>query len=127
MDVFEGGLRVSVTQQLADGHHCLALRHGDACVGMPRVVKRNVVKTGFASQPVPEMVHRLRRQGRAGGAGREDPASPPGQSVEDPAGRGGQPDRARPGLGIAQEQLALAVVGPLEGEDFALATTRQQQ
>ena len=43
------------------------------------------------------------------------------------AGRGRQPDRPRPGLGVAQIQVPFAIVGPFEGEDFVAAATGQEQ
>ena len=51
----------------------------------------------------------------------------PGKPIQYPAGRRRQPDRPRPGLGVAQIQVPFAVVGPFEGEDFVAAAPGQEQ
>ena len=57
----------------------------------------------------------------------KDPTAGPRDAVEDgPRGRG-QPDGPRSGLGVAQEQAALAVVGPAERQDLALAASGQKE
>ena len=57
----------------------------------------------------------------------EDPDRAAGQAVEDFARGGRKPDRARADLAVAQEQLALTVVAPLQGDDLALSASRDQQ
>ena len=42
-------------------------------------------------------------------------------------GRRRQPDRPRPGLGVAQIQVPFAIVGPFEGKDFVAAAPGQEQ
>jgi hypothetical protein len=49
------------------------------------------------------------------------------QAVDDFARRRAEPDRARAGLAVAQEQTATLHVLPLEGEDFTVAAASQQE
>ena len=58
---------------------------------------------------------------------RKHPRIVPIQSVENDPGRLRQPDGAGPGLAVAEKEVTLAVVGPAEGQDLALAASREQE
>ena len=126
MDVLEGRFRIAVTEQAADGQDGLAGLQSQTRIGMTKVVEANVPQPGFVAQPLPQMVQALRR--RAGSVPcRKDPGARSGQPVQNRAGGGGQPDRSRSGLAVPQEQVAVAPVLPLQGQDFVSPAAGQDQ
>ena len=54
--VLEGGLRIGMAEQSADGEHGLALPQCEAGMGVSQVVKPHVVQTRLGAEPPPEAV-----------------------------------------------------------------------
>ena len=125
--VFERGFRTAVTEQLGDGQHGLALPQSDAGMGVAEVVQANAAQPGFGTNRVPEPFEPALVPRPFAARRREHPRSGPVQPIENVPGRPRQPDGAGPCLGVAEEEMPLAVVVPAERQDLALAAPRQQE
>jgi hypothetical protein len=127
MSVLRCRLVVGTPEQPPDhGQGCLAHR-GMAGEGVAQVVDAQFAKIGTLKDRPPEMPDARDRpailvvpeQPRNLGIAR--------QAVDDVACRRPEPDRARAGLAVAQEQSIALHVFPLEAENFPIATAGQQQ
>ena len=90
-------------------------------------MKANVALARFSSHATPGVTDRHRVQAALGLRRGEYPDGLAGQAIEDRARGRREPDRARPGLAIGQERLALAVEGSFQGDDLALVASGKQQ
>ena len=125
--VLERGFRVPVTEQPGDGQHGLALPQSDAGMGVTEIVEAHAAQPGFGANLVPETFQPALVPRPSAARRREHPLSGPVQPVENVPGRLRQPDGAGPSLGVAEEEMPLAVVGPAERQDLALAASREQE
>ena len=87
----------------------------------------DIAKSGLAPNLRPVILDHGQAKETPPSSCREYPRAKPGKPIQYPAGRRRQPDRPRPGLGVAQIQVPFAVVGPFEGEDFVAAAPGQEQ
>ena len=94
---------------------------------MPEIVEAHAAQPGLGADLVPEPFQPALVSRPAAARGRKHPLPGPLQPVEDVPGRLRQPGGAGPGLGIAEKKVTLAVVGPAERQDLALAASRQQE
>ena len=127
MRVFEGCLRIGVTEHPADGEHRLALAQGEAGMRVPEVVKPDVGDIRFRADHVPDTVEPRGAPRPPRARAREDPCARPVQRVQNPPRRGRQPHRAGTDLAVPQEQMPRPVVGPAERQNLALAAAGQQK
>ena len=110
-----------------DGEDSFSLPQGDAGMGMPQVVEPDVGQAGLGAHLAPEPFQPARVAGSAGPGRGKHPSAPALQRVENLPGRFRQPDGAGSGLGVAQEDMALAVVRPSQRQDLALPAAGQQE
>ena len=127
MGIFQCGGGVVVAEQPGDGGDRLAASERHRGVGVPEVMQPHIVQPGLGLQPPPEIHEGRGCEAAPFPARGKNPRVPPGKAVQNPAGRGGQPDRARSRLGVAQVQMALAIVGPFERQDFTTAAAGKKQ
>ena len=116
-----------MTEQLGDGQHGLALPQSDAGMRVAEVVKANAAQPGFGTNRIPEPFDPAFVPRPLAARRREHPPSGSVQPVENVPGGLRQPDGAGPSLAVAKEEVTLAVVGPAERQDLALAASRQQE
>ena len=127
MGVLERGFGTAVTEQPGDGQHGLALPQSDAGMGVTEIVEAHAAQPGFGTNRVPEPFEPALVPRPFAARRREHPLPGPVQPVENVPGRLRQPDGAGPSLAVAEEEVTLAVVGPAERQDLALAASRQQE
>ena len=125
--VFERGFRIAVTEQPGDGEDGLALPQGDAGMRVAEIVKANAAQPGFGADLVPKTLQPTLVPRPSAARCREHPLSASVQPVENAPGRLRQPDGAGSRLAVAEKEMPLAVGGPAERQDLALAATRQQE
>ena len=127
MRVFQRRGRIVVAEESGNRGNCCAIQDSHRGVAVPEVMQSDIAKPGLAPNLMPERVEHGRAKVTSLSSCREYPRSTPGKPIQYPAGRRRQPDRPRPGLGVAQIQVPFAVVGPFEGEDFVAAAPGQEQ
>ena len=127
MRVFQRRGRIVVAEEPGNRGDRRAIQDGHRGVAVPEVMQPDIAKSGLIPYLPPERVEHGRAKVTSLSPCREYPRSTPGNPIQYPAGRRRQPDCPRPGLGVAQIQVSLAVVGPFEGEDFVAAAPGQEQ
>ena len=127
MRVFQRRGRIVVAEEPGNRGNCCAIQEGHRGVAVPKVMQPDIAKPGHAPNLIPVILYRGLAKETPPLPCREYPRATTGKPIQYPAGRGRQPDRPRPGLGVAQIQVPLAVVGPFEGEDFVAAAPGQEQ
>ena len=127
MRVFQRRGRIVVAEEPGNRGNRRAIQEGHRGVAVPEVMQPDIAKSGLVSHLLPVISDHRRVKKTPPSPCRKYPRATPGKPIQYPAGRRRQPDRPRPGLGVAQIQVSLAVVGPFEGEDFVAAATGQEQ
>ena len=94
---------------------------------MTQVVKTHVAQFGLLTDSVPKAVQRSVPLRSVPSRCREYPAAVSFKPFKDISGRLREPDRPGTRLAVAQKQVALAIVGPAQGHDFALAAPGEQK
>ena len=127
MRVFQRRGRIVVAEEPGNRGDRSAIQDGHRGVAVPEVMQPDIAKPGLAPNLPPERVEHGRAKVTSLSPCREYPRATPGKPIQYPAGRRRQPDRPRPGLGVAQIQVPFAVVGPFECQDFVAAAPGQEQ
>ena len=125
MCVLQGGRRIVVPQEPADGEDRLTVGQCDRGIRVTQIVQPDVPDRGFRADTVPEVkdvVH-----GTVRSRSRKHPGSLARQGVENLSHVGRQPDRAGTGLAVAKVEIAFTIVGPFEGQDFRLPASGQKK
>ena len=124
MGVAQRHLHLGVAEQT--GHHRQRNAPHRRLAGkpVPQIVRPDIDQTRFRAHVPPEFGD-FRQMARVAVTRGKDPCAFPRQPVGDLPRGGRQPDRARPVLAVAKEELAFPVVPPLEGQELALAAPRQ--
>lgn len=120
MGVARGRLMVGVTEQPPDHRQSLFAHRGMAGEGMAQIVDAQLAKVGPFKDRPPEMLDAADRP-----AVLVIPEQPGNfrmarQTIDDLACRQPEPDCARPGLAVAQEQAIALHILPLEGENLTI-------
>ncbi len=127
MRVFQRRGRIVVAEESGNRGNCCAIQDSHRGVAVPEVMQPDIAKPGLAPNLMPERVEHGRAKVTSLSSCREYPRSTPGKPIQYPVGRRRQPDRPRPGLGVAQIQVPFAIIGPFEGEDFVATAPGQEQ
>ena len=127
MRVFQRRGRIVVAEEPGNRGDRRAIQDGHRGVAVPEVMQPDIAKSSLVPYLPPERVEHGRDKMTSLSPCRKYPRSTPGKPIQYSAGRGRQPDRPRPGLGVAQIQVPLAIVGPFEGKDFVAAAPGQEQ
>ena len=127
MRVFQRRRRIVVTEEFSNRGDRCAIQEGHRGVAVPEVMQPDIAKSGLIPYLLPVIMDHLRVKETPPSPCREYPRATPGKPIQYPADRRRQPDCPRPGLGVAQIQAPLAIVGPFEGEDFVAAATGEKQ
>ena len=123
-----GRLHQRVTEQLGDGHRVDAVHGRDRGPAMAEIMKPQAGEACFVANAVPmkgDVVDGPRRRSAREEKGAIGAVA--GNGVDDRAGGAGQPDRARPGLGIREEDALAPDPVPFERGDLAGAAAGQHQ
>ena len=126
MRVFQRRGRIVVAEEPGNRGDRCAIQEGHRGVAVPEVMQPDIAKSSLVPHLPPVILDHRRVKETPPSSCREYPRATPGKPIQYPAGRGRQPDRPRPGLGVAQIQMPLAIVGPFEGEDFVAAATGEK-
>ena len=97
-----------------------------ACV-VTEIVEAHAAQPGLGANLDPETLQPAFVPRPSAARRREHPLPCPLQPVENVPGGPRQPDGAGPGLAVAEKEMPLAVVGPTERQDLALAASGQQE
>ena len=127
MRVFQRCGRIVVAEESGNRGDRSAIQDGHRGVAVPEVMQPDIAKSSLVPHLPPERVELGRDKMTPLSPCREYPRSTPGKPIQYPACRRRQPDRPRPGLGVAQIQVPFAIIGPFEGEDFVAAAPGQEQ
>lgn len=125
MNIARCRLVVGMIKQPADHWQGLLAHRGMAGECMLQIVYAELTKVGPLKDRPPEMLNAANRP-----AVLVVPEQPrnfrmAGQTVDDLACRRAEPDGARAGLAVTQEQTVAHHVLPLDGEDFPVTTAGQ--
>ncbi len=127
MRVFQRRGRIVMAEESGNRGDRCAIQDSHRGVAVPEVMQPDIAKSGLVPHLLPVISDHLRVKKTPPSPCREYPRATSGKPIQYPAGRRRQPDRPRPGLGVAQIQVPLAIVGPFEGEDFVATAPGQEQ
>ena len=105
----------------------LALPQRDAGMGVAEVVNTRVPQFRFRADPVPEALQPDGLPRPVSPRSGKHPSVRLLQCVEDAPGGRREPDGPGAGLAVAEEEMALPVVGPAQCQDLALPASGQQK
>ena len=127
MRVFQRRGRIVVAEESGNRGDRYAIHEGHRGVAVPEVMQPDIAKSGLVPHLPPERVEHAWDKMTSLSPCREYPRVTSGKPIQYPAGRRRQPDHPRPGLGVAQIQVPLAIIGPFESQDFVAAAPGQEQ